>query len=98
MDRQAHLIDPMTHPSSGDPPADVTAQGERLGVIPVTRNAVADHAQAEQEGLDAAKSGSKTKAEKQSDKRHHANDKQRRAPEGKSVPMTASEKREAGPK
>jgi hypothetical protein len=65
-DRMSHLVDPMTDPSSGDPPAAVTDQGERLGAVPVTRNAVADNEQAKQEGLAAAKSGEPSKAEQAS--------------------------------
>jgi hypothetical protein len=64
--RLSHLVDPMTDPSSGDPPPAVTDQGERLGAVPVTRNAVADTEQAKQEGLDAAKSGEPSKAEQAS--------------------------------
>jgi hypothetical protein len=67
VDKRSHLVDPMTDPSLGDPPPAVTDYGERLGAVPVTRNAIADTAQAEQEGLDAAESKAPTKAEKASD-------------------------------
>lgn len=63
-DRQTHLVDPMTHPSSGDPPAAMTPEGERLGAVPVTRNAVADMEQAKQEGIAAGREHAPTKAEK----------------------------------
>lgn len=65
-DRQTHLVDPMTHPSSGDPPVGMTPNGDRLGAAPLTRNAIADTEQAKQEGLEAAKSHEPTKAEKAS--------------------------------
>lgn len=63
-DRQTHLVDPLTHPSSGDPPPAISPAGDRLGTVPVTRNAVADTEQAKQEGLDAAEKNQPTKAEK----------------------------------
>lgn len=66
LDLTHSMGDPMTDPSAGDPPAAVTDHGERLGTVPVTRNAVADMAQAEQEGLDAAKNDEPSKAEKAS--------------------------------
>jgi hypothetical protein len=66
IDKRSHLVDPLTDPSSGDPPAGISDQGDRLGTIPVTRNAVADTAQAEQEGLDAAGKQAPSKAEKAS--------------------------------
>lgn len=65
-DRLTHLVDPLTDPSSGDPPPAISADGERLGAIPLTRNAVADTEQAKKEGLDAAEHHAPTKAEKQS--------------------------------
>lgn len=67
-DRQTHLVDPLTHPSSGDPPPAISEAGDRLGAVPMTRNAVADTRQAEQEGLEAAKRNQPTKAEKQASK------------------------------
>ncbi len=67
-DRQTHLVDPLTHPSSGDPPPAVSKAGDRLGAVPMTRNAVADHEQAKAEGLEAAKQHEPTKAEKASAK------------------------------
>jgi hypothetical protein len=72
IDKRSHLVDPMTDPSSGDPPAAISEHGERLGTIPVTRNAVADTEQAKQEGLDAAKQNEPTKAEKASSDRQKA--------------------------
>lgn len=68
----SHMGDPMTDPSAGDPPPAISDAGDRLGTIPVTRNAVADTEQAKHEGLQAAEQGSPTKAEKQSGKREHA--------------------------
>lgn len=35
-DRQTHLVDPLTHPSSGDPPPAISPAGDRLGAVPVT--------------------------------------------------------------
>ena len=40
-------------------------------MVPVTRNAVADHAQAEQEGIEAAKDSEPSKAEKAASKPKH---------------------------
>ena len=37
-DRQTHLVDPLTHPSSGDPPPAISPAGDRLGAVPMTRN------------------------------------------------------------
>ena len=67
--RQTHLVDPLTHPSSGDPPAAISPEGDRLGAVPMTRNAVADNEQARQEGLDAAKQNEPSRAEKASSER-----------------------------
>ena len=33
-ERQQFLVDPMTHPSSGDPPAAVSPDGSRMGTAP----------------------------------------------------------------
>lgn len=72
MDKRTHLVDPLTDPSSGDPPPAIGRQGDRLGAVPVTRNAVADTEQAKAEGLEAAKQNEPTKAEKASGKTDHA--------------------------
>jgi regulator of protease activity HflC (stomatin/prohibitin superfamily) len=55
-DRQTHLVDPMTHPSSGDPPPAMTPAGERLGAIPVHANAQAELARLQEEGRQQAHS------------------------------------------
>lgn len=65
-DRLTHLVDPLTHPSSGDPPPAISPAGDRLGTVPVTRNAVADQEQAKAEGLEAAEQHEPTKAERES--------------------------------
>lgn len=103
IDRQTHLVDPRTHPSSGDPPPALTPQGERLGAVPMTRNAIADTEQAKQEGLDAAEQGSKTKAQKQTDKGttstasrgHEKNDKRHQAADTSSKSKSDSSKDDA---
>ncbi len=32
-DRQTGLVNPLTHPSSGNPPAGVTPHGDRMGTV-----------------------------------------------------------------
>jgi hypothetical protein len=43
IDRQSQLIDPMTHPSSGDPPYGVTPEGDRMGTAPEPEKPKAEH-------------------------------------------------------
>lgn len=69
MDKRFHLTDPLTDPSNGDPPPAISPEGDRLGTVPVTRNAVADMEQAKQEGLKAAEHDEPTKAERASKSR-----------------------------
>ena len=96
-DRQTHLVDPLTHPSSGDPPPAISPAGDRLGAVPMTRNAVADLEQAKQEGLEAAEKNQPTKAEREASKPRGKDGPQRRAGKTTSKDKSTAEDSKAKP-
>lgn len=45
-DRMTHMVDPLTHPSSGDPPPAISPAGDRLGTVPMTPGQESEKTQA----------------------------------------------------